>query len=319
MTQSATNSIVIPVYRNAKSIPMLLRRLVEISQQMTAEVEIVFVVDGSPDDSYDILLDALLDFPLRSQLIAHSRNFGSFAAIRTGMSYATGDNIAVMAADLQEPPELVLEFFRALEAGDIEVVVGRREGRDDPAASRLSSRLFWRTYRRWIFPDMPEGGVDIFACSRAVSREILALEESHSSLVGLLYWVGFRRAEVPYRRQARQHGTSGWSLRKKLRYLLDSVFSFTDLPLTFLIGFGAVGSVVTLVIGVVVLAAFLTGSIAEPGYTPLMLVILYSTFTLLVALGIVGSYVWRAFENTKRRPGAIVMSQWASHAHASEQ
>ena len=130
-----------------------------------------------------------------------------------------------------------------------------------------------------------------------------------SSLVGLLYWVGFRRAEVPYQRLAREHGTSGWSLRKKVRYLLDSIFSFTDLPLSMLIAVGFIGGVLTLAATAVVIVAYLSGSISEPGYTPLMLVILFSTFSLLSALGIVGSYVWRAFENTKRRPSAIVMNR----------
>ncbi|TFD79128.1 glycosyltransferase [Cryobacterium sp. Sr8] len=317
MTVEKTYSIVVPVYGNAAGIPFLLERLEQLSSGMDSRVEVVFVVDGSPDDSYEILSRSLPGFSLHTQLIQHSRNFGSFAAIRTGMKHATGDFIAVMAADLQEPPELVLDFFRVLAANGADVAVGRREGRDDPALSRLSSTAFWRIYRRWVFPDMPEGGVDIFACNRAVAEEILALDESHSSLVGLLYWVGFRRIEIPYRRQPREHGKSGWSSAKKIRYLLDSVFSFTDLPLTLLIGVGAIGSLFTMLVGVAVLAVFLSGGITEPGYTPLMLVILFSTFTMLVALGIVGSYVWRAFENTKRRPSAIVMSHWVSDIHAN--
>jgi glycosyltransferase involved in cell wall biosynthesis len=316
MSDRATYSIVVPVYGNEDSVPMLIGRLTELTADLGSSAEVVFVVDGSPDRSYEVLSALLPTISLRTQLIHHSRNFGSFAAIRTGMSYATGEYIAVMAADLQEPPELVVDFFKALRSGEADVAVGRREGRDDPLLSRLSSTAFWSIYRRWIFPDMPEGGVDIFACNRAVAKEILALDESHSSLVGLLYWVGFRRAEIPYRRQPREHGKSGWSVSKKIRYLLDSVFSFTDLPLSLLIAVGSIGSVFTLLTGAVVFVAFLLGGIREPGYTPLMMVILFSTFSMLVALGIVGSYVWRAFENTKRRPGAIVMSHWKSDVHA---
>ena len=312
----AKYSIVVPVYGNEEGIPFLLERLGEVTAELGSDSEVVFVVDGSPDRSYEVLSELLPMSALRTQLIRHSRNFGSFAAIRTGMAHATGEFIAVMAADLQEPPELVLDFFKVLNSGAADVAVGRREGRDDPLMSRLSSGAFWKIYKRWIFPDMPEGGVDIFACNRAVAREILALDESHSSLVGLLYWVGFRRAEISYRRQPREHGKSGWSFSKKLRYLLDSVFSFTDIPLSLLIGVGAIGSVLTVVAGAIVFIAFLAGAIQEPGYTPLMMVVLFSTFSMLVALGIVGSYVWRAFENTKRRPGAIVMSRWESDVRA---
>ena len=312
MTPINPYSIVVPVYGNAGSIPVLLDRLLSLQSEIDAELEIVFVVDGSPDNSYALLSHLLPTFALQTQLIQHSKNFGSFAAIRTGMKHATGDYIAVMAADMQEPPELVLDFFRALASNTVDIAVGRREGRHDPAFTKWSSGAFWSVYRRFIFPEMPEGGVDIFACNRVVADELLALDESHSSLVGLLYWVGFRRVEIPYDRQLREHGKSGWTPVKKIRYLLDSIFNFTDLPLTFLVGIGVLGSIATVLSAVVVLVAYLAGGITEPGYAPLMLVILFSTFAILVALGIVGLYVWRAFENTKGRPSAIVMSTWNS-------
>lgn len=317
MNARCVNSIIVPVYRNAENIAPLLARLAEVSRSLVSSCEVVFVVDGSPDDSFEILSHALQTFPLPTQLIRHSRNFGSFAAIRTGMTHARGENVAVMAADLQEPPELVLEFFRILEAGTADIVIGRREGREDPTLTKVSSSVFWRIYRRFIFPDMPEGGVDIFAFSREVRDEVLTLDESHSSLIGLIYWIGFRRVEVPYRRQERQHGVSGWSLKKKIRYLLDSIFSFTDIPLTLLVAVGFIGGIVTIIVALSVLAAWLLGAVRQPGYTPLMLVLLFSTFSLLTALGIVGTYVWRAYENTKRRPGAIVMSRWNSGQNAN--
>jgi glycosyltransferase involved in cell wall biosynthesis len=316
MTDHARYSIIVPVYGNEGSIPELMERLADISRQLSDSLEVVFVDDGSPDESYQLLAMRLPMAPFSSQLLQHSRNFGSFAAIRTGMKHAAGDFVAVMAADMQEPPELVLEFFRLLSTGTVDVTVGQREARDDPGLSRWSAAAFWRVYRRWVFPDMPVGGVDIFACNRAVVTEMLQLEESHSSLVGLLYWVGFRRVEVPYARRPREHGVSGWSFAKKRRYLFDSIFSFTDLPLSLLIGVGLSGAMVTVAVGIYVLVSFLSGAIDEPGYTPLMLVILFSTFSLLVALGIVGSYVWRAFENTKQRPSAIVMSRWMSYDRA---
>ncbi|MFM9920763.1 glycosyltransferase family 2 protein [Lacisediminihabitans sp. H27-G8] len=314
MTAAFQYSVVVPVYRNAGSLPDLCSRLEQIAHELDSPLEVVFVNDGSPDDSFEILQALLPNVGFASQLVAHSRNFGSFAAIRTGMAASRGEYIGVMAADLQEPPELMLEFFRLLASGDVDVAVGKREARADPRANRVSASLFWKLYRAWIFPQMPEGGVDIFACNRKVSAEVLDLKESHSSLVGLLYWVGFRRAEVPYERLSREHGSSGWSFRAKIRYLLDSVFSFTDLPLSVLIGVGIVGGSLTILAAVIVLISFIAGGIREPGYTPLMLVILFSTFSLLLALGIVGSYVWRSFENTKQRPSAIVMSRWISDA-----
>ncbi len=300
-----TASIVIPVYNNATQLPALLARLEELVPTLPGTIEVVFVVDGSPDDSAAVLEAALPSAGFTSRLIRHSRNFGSFAAIRTGLEASTGDVVGVMAADLQEPPELIRSLFEALDSG-FDVAVGRRSARAD---GRASSTAFWGLYRRLVMREMPPGGVDIFACTRAVAEQLVALRESNSSLIGLLFWVGYRRAELPYERLARPDGRSGWTLGKKSRYLLDSVYSFTDLPVSLLLWSGVVGAALTLVAAIVVLVSYLAGGITEPGYTPLMLVILFSTFTILSGLGIVGSYVWRAYENTKQRPLSVVAAQ----------
>src|SRR5438876_5440545 len=142
---------------------------------------------------------------------------------------------------------------------------------------------------------IPAGGVADFGCTRQVASQLLRLEESHTSLVGLLYWVGFRRLEVPYERQPRPVGTSGWGFRRKVRYLLDSIFSFTDLPITAIIVLGALGVAVSTIWASVVLAAWAAGKIEVPGYTPLMLALFFVTSMILIALGLVGAYVWRTY------------------------
>lgn len=305
-------SIVIPVYRNSENIPALLARLGELMSDLPQDTEVVFVVDGSPDDSYELLAAALPTARFRSQLLRHSRNFGSFAAIRTGLAVAEGEAIGVMAADLQEPAELMVEFQRVLASGAVDVAVGRRVARDDPALSSMSSRAFWSLYRRSVIRDMPPGGVDVFGCTRAVAQELTRMTEANTSLVAQLYWVGFRRAEIPYSRRSREHGESGWTFQKRVRYLLDSVFSFTNLPLDLLLLTGLIGTVVVVVIAVVVLAFAAGGAITAPGYAPIMLAILFSTFLTITSIGIIGAYIWRIFENTKGRPTSIVMSreQW---------
>ena len=305
-------SIVIPVYRNAENILTLITRLGELMEDLPEQTEVVFVVDGSPDESYKLLAAALPGVEFRSQLLQHSRNFGSFAAIRTGLASAKGDAVGVMAADLQEPPELMAQFHRVLASGAVDVAVGRRVSRDDPALSSMSSRVFWALYRRSVIRDMPPGGVDVFGCTRAVAQELAGMTEANTSLVAQLYWVGFRRAEIPYSRVFREHGASGWTLRKRVKYLLDSVFSFTNLPLDLLLLTGLVGTVVVVMLAILVLAFSLSGAITAPGYAPLMLAILFSTFLMMTSIGIVGAYIWRIFENTKGRPTSIVMSreQW---------
>ncbi|GAA3088785.1 glycosyltransferase family 2 protein [Streptosporangium carneum] len=303
-------SVIIPVYRNAESIPWLISELTGVSATVEERhgmpVEFVFVVDASPDDSFALLEKALPQAPFRSQLLLHARNFGSFAAIRTGLRAAQGDYFAVIAADLQEPPDLLVRFLDRLVNDDLDVVAGVREGRDDPGMSRFSANVFWAFYRRFVVRDIPAGGVDVFGCNRRIRDELLRLEEANSSLVGLVYWLGFRRGEVPYERRARVHGKSTWTLGKKVDYLLDSVFAFTDLPIRVLTVLGALGCAVAACLAVFVVVMRLTGEIEAAGYTTTILVITFFGALNTLGLGFIGSYAWRSYENTKRRPLALV-------------
>jgi glycosyltransferase involved in cell wall biosynthesis len=302
-------SVIVPVYRNEETLPALVERLDGLAREFDGPLEAVFVVDGSPDASLLVLRRLLsLKHRFSSQLIALSRNFGSFSAVRAGLAAADGEYMAMMAADLQEPVELVCDFFRGLAGGEHDIAIGVRVARDDPARDMLPARVFWWLYRHLVEPEIPAGGVDVFGCTRQVADQLLRMEESHTSLVGLLYWVGFRRLEVPYVRQPRLVGTSAWGFRRKMRYLLDSIFSFTDLPITVIIALGALGVAVSSVWAVVVLAAWVAGRINVPGYTPLMLALFFITSTILIALGLVGSYVWRTYENSKGRPSVVPMT-----------
>lgn len=304
-----THSLVIPVYRNLESLPDLLDAVAGIAARIDGELETVFVVDGSPDDSEAWLHTHLPQWPVRAQLVALSRNFGSFTAIRVGLAQARGNYIAVMAADLQEPPELVVDSFKVLGRGEHDVAVGVRTSREDPLAGKVASGLFWRIYRALVQPEMPAAGIDIFALTKHARDALLRLEESHSSLVAQLLWIGFKRAEVPYGRRARVHGKSGWTLSRKVRYLLDSIFSFTDIPITLLTLIGVMGTVGFLSLGAVLMVLRMTGAIEVQGYTAIMLAILFSASLILLGLGIVGNYVWRAYENTKHRPLGIIRAR----------
>lgn len=309
VTGKVTHSLVIPVYRNQAFLPELVRAVEAIAAQVAGRMEVVFVIDGSPDASEAWLLTHLPACAVPAQLVALSRNFGSFTAIRVGLAQARGATIAVMAADLQEPPELVTDFFRVLGSGQHDVAVGTRAGRDDPLAGKVASGMFWRIYRALVQPEMPAAGVDMFAVTRKARDALLQLDEAHSSLVAQLLWIGFDRVEVPYVRRARAHGESGWTLRKKLRYLFDSIFSFTDIPITILTVIGFAGTFVFLLLGALLLALRIAGVIEVQGYTAIMVTILFSASLILLGLGIVGNYVWRAYENTKHRPLGIIRAQ----------
>jgi glycosyltransferase involved in cell wall biosynthesis len=299
-------SIIIPVYRNEESLESLLESLDGLVESTDGALEVVFVVDGSPDNSFEILRSRLPKARFHSQLLLLSRNFGSFSAIAAGLEAARGDLFAVIAADLQEPPELALKFFQALSSGDCDVVLGKREARHDPWLAAFSSRLFWFLYRKLVQRQMPKGGVDVFGCNDAVRQELLTLNESNGTLVGLLIWVGFRQRTISYTRAARPHGKSAWSFRRKFRYLKDSVFAFSDLPVRVLGFVGIAGLFVAFCLTCLVLFSKFTGAITVPGYAASSIIIIFFGGLNSLGIAILGEYLWRTFENTKQRPRYIV-------------
>lgn len=298
-------TLVMPVYRNEDSISDLLVAVDGLHAALQGDMEAVFVVDGSPDRCYEILHASLPGCAFRSKLVLLTRNFGSFAAIRVGLEVGEGDRFAVMAADLQEPPELVLQMHELLARDAADVVIGVREARMEPLRKRLPSEVFWWLYRRYVVPEVPPGGVDVFGCNRVFRDTLLRLEERHSSLIAQVFWLGFRRVEVKYMRLERLHGVSAWTMRKKINYLMDSVFAFSDLPIRLLLRSGGIGVAAAAAVGAVVLMAKMAGAISVPGYTMIMLAIVFFGALNLLGLGIVGSYAWRAYENTKARPLAV--------------
>jgi glycosyltransferase involved in cell wall biosynthesis len=303
-----TYSIIIPVFKNEASIPRLLITLNNLQKKLKNKLEVIFVVDGSPDRSFLLLNKAIISMDYSAQLIAHSRNFGSFAAIRTGLIAARGKYFAVMAADLQEPPDLILDSFYFLSQNQCDVVVGTRINRQDNIFSKISSNIFWSVYKKFVIQDMPKGGVDIFVCNSLFREHLLQLEESRSSLIGLIFWLGFRRKEIPYTRQKRLEGKSTWTMNKKIDYMMDSIFSFTDYPIRLLIKVGFFGSFSLIFLILIQFFYSLNGKILVPGYSSTVILIALIGAINLLALGLVGTYAWRAYDNTKKRPLSVVAS-----------
>jgi glycosyltransferase involved in cell wall biosynthesis len=309
-------SLVIPVYRNEESLPELLGVLDGLAARLFGSLEVVMVVDGSPDNSYAYLLEHLGRQRYASQLVLLARNFGSFAAIREGLRLARGHYLAIMAADLQEPIDLIEAFFRTLAADEADVVVGSREARGDPWRQRFPAQMFWWVYRKLVNPAVPAGGADVFGCNRHFATQLLALEEARSSLVGQVFWLGHRLTVISYRRALRRYGSSAWTLRKKLAYLSDSLFAFSDLPIRILLGAGLFGIILAATLAIVVIAARISGMVVVPGYAALMVALTFFAGLNSLGLGLIGSYAWRAYENSKQRPLALVLRQ---HDFSGEQ
>jgi glycosyltransferase involved in cell wall biosynthesis len=301
-------SLVIPVYRNEANLDRLLAALVDLDRQLMEKLEVVFVIDGSPDRCRDILGERLAAIPLESRLVSLSRNFGSFAAVSAGLDAGAGDYFAVLAADLQEPPDLVLQFVAALKGDEADIVFGCRTGRSDPWLSELFSGLFWGIFRTFVVKEMPRGGVDVFGCTREVRDRLLGFKELNTNLIALLFWMGFRRKYIGYHRQPRKEGVSAWTFSKKLHYCLDSIFNFTDLPIQLLLYAGVLGILTSVLFASVLIAAKVHGDIPVPGYTPIVLAIMFFGGLASLGLGIIGQYLWLCLQNSRNRPMYIVAS-----------
>jgi glycosyltransferase involved in cell wall biosynthesis len=299
-------SVVVPIYKNGETVPALLARLEFLNSRLDGRFEAVLVIDGSPDSSYELLKHSLPKAGFRSQLLSLSRNFGSFPAITAGLAAARGTHFGVMAADLQEPAELMLSFHQALAGGTCSVVLGARSARADPWPTRFFSSLFWRAYRSLVQKDVPPGGVDVFACDLEFRDSLLACRERNTTLIGLIFWLGFPRMVIEYERLSRPSGKSAWTWSRKVRYFLDSAFAFSDLPIRLISGAGVLGLLLSMTLGAVVVVARLWGAIPVPGYAATVITVMFFGGLNSLGIGLLGEYLWRAFENTKGRPLFVV-------------
>jgi len=307
-------SIVVPVYYNELNLVPLYQDIKEkIIDRINFDYEIVMVDDGSEDGSWKVIQDlAQKDRNIRP--IRLSRNFGSHAAILCGLSHATGDCAVVKAADLQEPTELILEMYEQWKKGN-NVVLAIREGREDK--SFFSDLYYWLT-RKVALPKMPAHGFDVFLIDHKVIRVLESLDEKNSAITGQILWSGFKTAEVYYVRKQREIGTSKWTLKKKVHLVADTLFSFSTLPITFITWIGVLSCAGSAVWALVLLITKLRVGIAVEGYTSLLIVQLFSFGVIMMTLGLLGNYLWRAFDASRGRPVYIIEEQGVSEETRQE-
>jgi dolichol-phosphate mannosyltransferase len=224
-----------------------------------------------------------------------------------GLAHATGDHVAVIAADLQEPPELIAELWRACQTG-VEIALATRSTRADPWATRLFANLFYRALRRFAIPAMPPGGFDCFVMSRRVSDLLLAQARPNLYLPGELLWLGFSRAVIPYERLARPSGKSMWTFWKKVRFLLDSFVAFSYAPIRLTSAIGLFVAIAGFAYAAVILGLRLTTGFPIEGWASLAVIVLVLGGVQLVVIGTLGEYLWRALDLARGRPLYVVAS-----------
>ena len=298
-------SIVIPIYNEEESFPALVKRLREVMDQLDGPAEVVLVDDGSRDASYELMVAVNREDP-RFKVLQLSRNFGHQIAITAGMDVAAGQAVIVMDADLQDPPEVILQMAARWQEG-YEVVYAVRERREgETMFKRRTATIFYGIQRRLAEIDQPVEVGDFRLVDRKALDAFLQMRERNRYVRGMFSWVGFRQTAVPYTRASREAGESKYPVRKMLRLALDGFVGFSTAPLRFSLTLGLVISVASVTYGIVAIALKLAGLPDVPGYASLLATITFLSGVQLTVIGMVGQYVARIYDEARARPLYLV-------------
>ena len=298
-------SIIIPVYFNEGNLPLLYEDIrKKIIEPALFDYEIVMVDDGSGDNSWTEM-EKIAAADENVKIFHLSRNFGSHAAILCGLEHCTGDCAVVKAADLQEPTELILDMFESWQQGN-NVVLAVRQDREESGSQKFFANFYYRLVRTFALKQMPENGFDIYLVDRKVISVLSLMDEKNSALTGQILWSGFKTAEVPYVRQERKIGKSRWTLQKKIRLVMDTLYSFSTVPITVVTMVGALAFFISLIWAIVVLINKIAGNIPVSGFTTMFIFQLFSFGITMTTLGVIGGYLWRTFDASRNRPIYIV-------------
>ncbi|MGP0108673.1 MAG: glycosyltransferase family 2 protein [Acidimicrobiales bacterium] len=298
-------SAVIACYRDAEAVPIMYRRLVDTFATIGVDYEIIFVNDGSPDNASDVLAALALADP-KVVVISHTRAFGSQSAFTSGMRLATGDAVVLLDGDLQDPPELIAEFYAKWCEG-FDIAYGQRVNRVASTPMRWAYKGFYRLLRRVAYIDIPLDAGDFSMMDRRVVDVLNDLPETTRFIRGLRAWAGFEAVGVPYVRPERMFGTTTNSLFKNLKWARRGIVSFSYVPLEMILVIAVIAVVVAMIAGVIQVIIRLVEPASVPsGFTTLILLNLGLGGLILLALSVIGFYVADIYAEVKRRPEYVV-------------
>jgi polyisoprenyl-phosphate glycosyltransferase len=301
-------SAVIACYKDAQAIPLMYERLTAMFAGLAVDHEIIFVNDGSPDDTASVLKE-LTAKDDRVLAIEHSRNFGSQNAFLSGMEVATGDAVVLLDGDLQDPPEVIPALFEKWRQGN-DVVYGRRSKREMSVIMSIACKAFYRVFRGVSYVPMPLDAGDFALMDRRVVDELLALPETDQFLRGLRAWVGFKQTGVDYFRPERAFGRSTHGRLKNLWWAKKAIFSFSSVPIELL---GYAGAIMTVLSFLAVVYEIVNGRLhpeTPHGIATVIVLISFFGSLNLLAISLIGEYLIRTFEEVKRRPKFIRKAMW---------
>jgi len=299
-------SVVIPVYYNEGSLPPLFVELGRVERLLGArgiQMELIFVDDGSGDNSFAELMKIKEQRP-ETRVVKLARNFGAIHAVKTGLQYVTGNCFTMLAADLQDPPELILTMADKWMDGS-KFVICVREAREDPWASKFFANLYYNILRVAVTKDYPAGGFDL-ALMDGLLLPYLQQSGKNINISLFAYWLGFKPEVIYYRRREREHGQSRWTFSKKFTYLLDSILGFSVVPIRIISFTGFAVALLSFIYGLILIFNASVNHTILPGFTTIATLLSFLLGLVIIMLGIIGEYLWRIFDEVNKRPEYVI-------------
>jgi len=283
-------SIIIPVYCNEESLKELYKFINDevIIKNENIQFEIIFVDDGSNDNSFKILQDIYCENRPKVKVIKFSRNFCQAAAWSAGLNYCSVNYAVIISADLQDPPELINTMIEIVHNNNSDIVIANREGRDESLFRVITSKIFYSIMRLLSFKNMPLGGFDFFLISRRVINIIVNDKDSNPFIQGKVLYAGFQPVFIPYRRRKRPYGKSKWTFSLKINMLLDAILSYSYLPIRIMSVMGLLISAAGFLYAIIIIISYFHNNVPFPGWAPLMILILVLSGFQMLMLGIIG-------------------------------
>lgn len=307
-------SVVVPVYNEEAVLPLFHERLTQALEPLEIAWEVIYVDDGSRDASFE-LMRGLHESDGRAGYVRLSRNFGHQIAVSAGIDHARGDAVVLIDADLQDPPEVIVEMVARWREG-YDVVYGQRtERQGESAFKRATAAIFYRLLRKLTNVEIPLDTGDFRLMSRPVVEALQAMPEHHRFVRGLVAWAGFRQCALPYKRDARAAGETKYPLRKMLTFALDATLAFSYLPLRVATALGALVALASLGYAAFAVYARFVEGLTVPGWTSIMVALLFLGAVQLLCVGLIGEYLGRVYEEVKGRP--LYLVQDARHGQSS--
>lgn len=300
-------SIIIPCYFNEGNIPVTFPKLLENEKNFPigTEIEYVFVDDGSKDKTFDELTKIHQQYPEKVKVIKLSRNFGANNASYCGICNSTGNCCVVLAADLQDPPELIPQMYEHWLKG-YKLVLAQKTNREDSMITKLFSNTYHNLIRNYVLKNAPKGGFDLWLFDESLRNELIKMNEKNFYLPYLFIWMGYEYVSIPYTRRKREIGKSGWTLSKKIKSFIDSFVSFTYMPLRLISIVGIVLGILALIYACMIIYSKITSKIPMQGWSSIMIVLLFVSSFIMISLGIIGEYLYRTLDAARNRPNFII-------------